>query len=92
MKKTKWRIWINGYGEFDFEGTEAEAEAMRAHKARWEGGQGRKWRADMSRESDRLTAKIVALWDAGEGVPQSLMSQLKKAKDTETATGGTCVS
>ena len=81
--KIKWRIWVSGYGEFDFEGTEAEAEDMRAHKASWEGGQGRKWRADLSRESDRLTSEIVGLWDAGKGAPQSLMSRLRKAKDAE---------
>ena len=79
----KWMIWVSGYGTFEFEGTETQAEEMRAHKANWERGQGRKWRADLSRESDRLTAEIVALWDRHEGVPQSLMSRLKKAKDAE---------
>jgi len=31
-----------GYGAFLFSGTDAEAEDMRAHKARWERGPGRK--------------------------------------------------
>lgn len=63
---TTWNIWVSGYGQFQFEGTEAEAEDMRAHKANWERGQGRKWRADLARESDRLTDEIVGLWDAGQ--------------------------
>ena len=86
----KWMIWVSGYGTFEFEGTEAQAEEMRTHKANWERGQGRKWRADLSRESDRLTAEIVAAWDRHEGVPQSLMGRLKATKDAEAraATGG----
>lgn len=33
-----WVILVGGgYGAFLFEGTEAEAEEMRKHKARWEG-------------------------------------------------------
>lgn len=82
---TKWLIWVSGCGQFDFDGTETEAEEMRRHKATWERGQGRKWRADLSRESDRLTAEIVDLWSSHQGVPQSLMSRLKKAVDAETA-------
>jgi len=80
---TDWKIWVSGYGEFDFYGTEIAAEEMRAHKANWERGQGRKWRKDLARESDKLTAEIVAIWEQGDGVPQSLMSKLKKAKDAE---------
>lgn len=38
-----WMIYIGGgYGEFYFEGSEEEAEAMRRHKARWEQAVGRK--------------------------------------------------
>lgn len=37
-----WAIYVIGYGSFLFVGTEAEAEDMRLHKARWEGGLGRK--------------------------------------------------
>lgn len=43
--KEKWKIDVTGYGTFDFDGTEQEAEEMRRHKAEWEGGVGRKWRA-----------------------------------------------
>jgi len=78
--KEQWKIWVAGYGEFDFEGTEQEAEEMRQHKARWEGGQGRKWRVNNQTEVDKLTAKIVGIWKGGKGVPQSLMSKLHKAK------------
>lgn len=37
-----WVISVAGYGTFFFEGSEKEAEEMRAHKARWERGVGRK--------------------------------------------------
>lgn len=41
-----WRLWVGGgYGHFDFHGTEAEAEQMRIHKARWESAVAFKWRA-----------------------------------------------
>lgn len=79
----KWKIWVNGYGTFNFEGTEREAEEMRAHKARWEDGQGRKWRVENQKESDRLTERLVDLWDSGKGAPQSLLTQLRKAKQAE---------
>jgi hypothetical protein len=37
-----WVITVAGYGDFAFYGTEDESEEMRRHKARWEGGVGRK--------------------------------------------------
>ena len=42
----KWIISVGGYGTFFFEGTESEAEEMRAHKAKWERGVGKKRPAD----------------------------------------------
>ena len=83
--KLKWNIWVSGYGGFDFEGTEEEAEEMRSHKARWEGGRGLKWRADpdLQMESDRLTQKIAEKWEFGEGVPQSWLTKLREAKLAE---------
>lgn len=80
---TTWNIWVSGYGEFTFEGTEAEADEMRSHKARWERGNGQKWRADLARESDRLTAEIVDLWATGQGCPSSLLAKRGKARDAE---------
>lgn len=47
-----WIISVGGYGSFGFLGTEAEAEEMRAHKADWEGGVGRKRRADPAKPKD----------------------------------------
>lgn len=41
----KWLISVTGYGAFLFHGTEEEAEEMRAHKADWEGGVGKKRKA-----------------------------------------------
>ena len=39
-----WVIYVSGYGEFFFVGTEKEAEEMRVHKCRWEQGIGRKFK------------------------------------------------
>lgn len=80
IDKTDWKIRINGYGTFDFNGTEAEAEEMRRHKAAWERGNGIKWRADLATEYDRLTAECAALWDAKKGVPASLTRRRAKAQ------------
>lgn len=81
--KTIWMIRISGYGTFEFEGTEQEAEEMRANKARWEQGAGIKWRKDLSRESDRISSEIAELWGGGKGVPQKLLHRLKKARALE---------
>ena len=40
-----WTINVFGYGDFQYFGTEDEAEEMRCHKANWEGGVGKKRRA-----------------------------------------------
>ena len=37
----EWVIVVGGYGAFLFEGTHAQAEEMRRHKASWEGGIGK---------------------------------------------------
>lgn len=76
--KTIWMIRISGYGTFEFEGTEQEAEAQRAHKAQWEQGAGIKWRKDLSRESDRISSEIAGLWAEGKGVTTKLLHRLKK--------------
>lgn len=81
----KWKIWIGGgYGLFDFEGTEAEAEKMRAHKAAWERARGMKYRVENQTDVDRITQEIVALWDDDKGVPQSLFTKLKAARERPT--------
>lgn len=79
----KWKIWISGYGTYDFDGTEEEAEQSMRDKMRWERGNGQKWRADLARESDRLTAEIVGLWEIGAGVPKSLLQRRKAARLAE---------
>ena len=81
--KTIWMIRISGYGTFEFEGTEQEAEARRSHKSRWERGSGIKWRKDLSRESDRISSDIAGLWDEGKGVPKKLFHRLKTARAQE---------
>jgi len=83
--KTVWMIRIQGYGTFEFEGTEKEAEDMRAHKSRWEGGIGMKWRKDLLRESDRISSEIADLWDDGQGAPKKLFNRLRKARAAEAA-------
>jgi len=40
--RMKWLITVGGYGSFDFEGTEEEAETMRRDKAAWERAPARK--------------------------------------------------
>jgi hypothetical protein len=40
-----WIISVVDYGAFLFQGTEAEAEEMRRHKARWEGAIAKKYLA-----------------------------------------------
>lgn len=80
-----WTIYVSGYGAFQFEGTEAEAEDARRNKAAWERGAGYKFRTDLTHESDRLTAEMVALWKRGKGVPHQLLSKLKRAKAREAA-------
>lgn len=76
----KWQIFVAGYGQFDFEGTEAEAEEMRAHKSRWERGVGTKWRDDGSPLA-KLEQERASLWASGKGVPQSLMKRIRAATE-----------
>jgi len=80
---TTWKIRVAGYGTFDFIGTEAEAEDMRCHKARWEQAIAHKWRADLARESDRIMAAIAEQLDAGGGAPSALFAKLRKARAAE---------
>jgi hypothetical protein len=75
---TNWKIRVQGYGTFDFEGTEEEAEEMRVHKGRWERGMAIKWRADKATELDRVTANICEILDSGRGVPAALFNERAK--------------
>jgi len=83
--RESWTIYVTGYGFFEFEGTEAEAEEARKAKSQWEGGAGHKFRTNLSRESDRLTAEMVGLWRRGKGVPYALLSKIKKARAKESS-------
>lgn len=74
-----WMIRVSGYGTFEFVGTEAEAEEMRAHKARWEHASGQKWRITNPTEADKVRAEMAALWEAGQGVPVSVQKRLRAA-------------
>lgn len=65
--KEKWLICVGAeYGCFVFEGTEAEAEEMRRHKATWEQAVARKTRASDAEKIEReLDAfEIVEPWRA----------------------------
>jgi len=86
MEKTIWVIRVAGYGTFECEGTESEAEVMRQHKARWEGGAAMKWRKDGKNLSDRLAAEIAAIFDSGSGVSAALWKKWRKALTTEIET------
>ncbi|TDR90350.1 hypothetical protein [Enterovirga rhinocerotis] len=81
-KTTTWLIRVSGYGTFEFEGTEPEAEEMRVHKCRWEGGTGMKWRKDLAREEDRIRSEMASHFDAGEGAPSSLFARLRQTLAT----------
>ena len=57
---TDWTIWVGGgYGDFQFHGTEAEAEETRARKANWERAVAIKYRNDLSTPKD-VAAKARA--------------------------------
>jgi hypothetical protein len=57
----QWVIQIGGgYGAFMFEGTEAEAEQMRKHKANWEQAVGAKRLAD---QVERATGQPSGCWN-----------------------------
>lgn len=85
MNEHAWRIRVQGYGTFDFYGTEAEAEEMRAHKAQWEKGVGLKWRADLARPIDSLTAEIASEFDKGKGVRRDKLILMKSLAAKETS-------
>jgi hypothetical protein len=78
-----WAIRAHGYGTFVFVGTEAEAEQLRMDKARWDRGSSLKWRLTNQRESDRITARIAAEFDAGKGVPRRMFSKRNAALQAE---------
>ena len=80
---TTWMIRVSGYGTFEFEGTEPEAEEMRGHKAQWEQGRGMKWRKDLSRESDKIGAAMADLFDQGKGCPAGMVKKRSQAMKLE---------
>jgi hypothetical protein len=77
----KFRIRIPGSGTFDFEGTEEEANAEAARRLGYETTYN-VWRANLSRDSDRIMSEIAALWDADESA-EHLFKQLFVAYDAE---------
>ena len=60
MNPSTWVILVHGYGPFIFEGTEREAEEMRAHKSRWEGGIAKLRLAD---DVEYVTRKPSECWN-----------------------------
>lgn len=81
-----WLIRVCGHGTTDFEGTAAEAEkARRAAQARHH-APALLWRADLARESDRLTAQIAAAFDRGDPVHPQLFTARAKALAAEAQT------
>ncbi len=76
----KWKIRVSGYGTFDFEGTEEQAEEMRCHKANYERGTAIKWRETNQTPVDDIYCQMADLWDRGEGVPADMMDALRAAK------------
>lgn len=66
-----WAIYVGGYGAFLHVGTEEEAEAMRAHKARWEGGIGRKRLATPQEALDRTPCQDFHSYASPTSIPSS---------------------
>jgi len=66
MKRRWWLISIGGYGDFGYYGTEAEAEKMRAHKAVWEAGVGRKTAISATHPSAKKAMERVK-WERKQG-------------------------
>lgn len=83
MPDEDWLIRVTGHGTFDFEGTEPEAEQARRAAAARHYTTALKWRADLSRESDRLTARIAAAFDAGDPVSPLILTARAKALAAE---------
>lgn len=83
MSDEDWLIRVTGHTTFDFEGTEPEAEQARRAAAARHYTTALKWRADLSRESDRLTARIAAAFDRGEPVSPLLLTARAKALTAE---------
>lgn len=84
MPYGKWKIRVSGYGTFDFEGTEHQAEEMRAHKANWEQGTALKWRTDgLAKPSDLIRAKMAQAFDDSGSCSFELTTALRKAKRKE---------
>ena len=79
-------IRVSGYGTFEFEGTEIEAEEMRLHKQQWEKGKALKWRKSLTTKLDKVTSDIADHADSGFGIPAELFfeySTLKGAQEDE---------
>ena len=82
----KWKIRIAGYGTFDFNGTEAEAEDMRSRKSQWEKGSGIKWCVSDPTEVDKLTELMAWYFDNGSGCPAWLFrARAKCIKESKLA-------
>lgn len=69
-----WMISIGGgYGQFLYGGTEAEAEDMRCHKARWEQAKARKWLATPEEVTTHRPGACMSegwgKWLAGQEAP-----------------------
>lgn len=78
-----WLIRITGHGTFEFEGTPAEAEQARRAAETRHHTRAIKWRADLSRESDRLTAEIATAFDRGKPVSPLVFTARAKALTAE---------
>lgn len=78
--KTVWRIRVSGYGTFDFNGTEDEAEEMRKHKANWERGHAIKWRKDLAHDCDKAAAEIASRFDQHKGVSRTLLKRYRAGR------------
>jgi hypothetical protein len=88
--KTWWVITVANYGAFDFFGTEAEAEKVRRHKARWEQSVAHKrlkdadklvWARAMKRKCDRCKQSDDLSAHEGQFICYPCWAEEKQKKD-----------
>ncbi len=60
-----WRVDVSGYGAFLWVGTKEQAEDIRSHKARWEGGVSIMRRLRDATEAELLKWNEVGPYDGG---------------------------
>ena len=74
---SEWKIYISGYGTFDFSGNEDEAKVRCAQKLDQEGGIGLWWIADLEAQEDcdREAENAALIIDAAQNELHEVMAE-----------------